>query len=322
MRRISGQQLYLAGVVLASLVLIGYLAWPEAQAGPRRLSLKDIPFDGQQAYEYLKQLCDLGPRPSGSEAMTDQQELLKKHFEELGAEVELQPFRVRDPLSGKPVEMNNLLVHWHPKRQERVLLCAHYDTRPFPDNDPVRPRGTFIGANDGASGVAILMEMGRSLSELPGKLGVDFVLFDGEELVYDERGEYLLGSTHFARELVAHPPSYTYRWAVLLDMVGDADLQIYQEQNCSRWRETRPLLDKLWGTAKRLGVREFIARPRYEIKDDHLPLHDIAGIAACDVIDFNYPAWHTEGDVPSACSAVSLAKVGWVLDEWLRAAVK
>ena len=106
----------------------------------------------------------------------------------------------------------------------------------------------------------------------------------------------------------------------VFDMVGDAQLQLPQERNGLRWRDTRPLIDEIWATARRLGVREFIARPGYEIRDDHVMLHNLGGIPICDVIDFDYPPWHTQGDTPDKCSALSLAKVGWVTREWLKAA--
>lgn len=322
MRTFSGQTWYLLTVGLCSAVIIGYLIWPEAQAGPKRLALRDIPFDGAQAYGYLKRICELGPRPSGSAGMRSQQDLLVKHFEQCGGEVELQEFKVRHPLDGSAVPMANLIARWNPERKQRILLCAHYDTRPFPDQDRWRPRGRFIGANDGASGVALLMELANRLPELQGKLGVDIVLFDGEELVYDETGDYFLGSTHFAREYAANRPGPTYRWAVLLDMVADADLRIPQEMNSLRWPESRPLLEAIWSKARELGVREFVARRGHELRDDHLPLHDIAGIPACDIIDFDYPYWHTEADAPDKCSALSLSKVGWVIEEWLKDAVR
>lgn len=322
MRKFSGQTWYLLSIAVCCGALIGYLVWPEAHAGPPQLKLKDIPFDGAEAHAYLKQICDLGPRMSGSPGMQAQQELLSKHFEQFGADVELQSFKARHPRDGSAVAMANLIARWRPEQAERILLCAHYDTRPLPDRDRVRPHGRFVGANDGASGVAVLMELARWLPELDGKLGVDIVLFDGEELVYGEFDEYFLGSTHFAREYVANQPGPKYRWAVLLDMVGDADLRILEEVNSMRWSDTRPLVEAIWSTAKKLGVREFVPRRGPELRDDHLPLHDIAGIPACDIIDFEYPHWHTEGDTADKCSALSLAKVGWVLHEWLKTAVR
>jgi hypothetical protein len=291
---------------------VGAAAPPEAIAAPKN------PLDGERAYHYLEELCALGPRPSGSPGMQRQQELLVEHFKKLGGQVSLQEFRARNPLGGSAVTMANIIVQWHPERKERILLAAHYDTRPFPDRDPVRPRGTFIGASDGASGTALLMELAHLMPKLDSKYGVDFVLFDGEELVYDNNDPYFLGSTWFARQYAAKPPEHQYRWGVVLDMIGDADLQVYQEVNSVTWRNTRPLVTEIWDTAKRLGVDEFVARPRHFVQDDHLPLRNIAKIPTCDVIDFDYPAWHTEGDTPQRCSGASLAKVGWVVYEWLQ----
>ena len=280
------------------------------------------PIDGQRAYKYLNEICAIGTRVSGSPGMQRQQEMLKKHFESLGGEVSLQRFQARNPLGGDPVPMANLIVRWHPERKDRILICAHYDTRPIPDRDPnraLRREGVFLGANDGGSGTALLMELAHLMPGLGGKYGVDFVMFDGEEFVYNERRDpYFLGSTWFAQQYVKNKPDYRYRWGVLLDMVGDADLQIYQDRFSVAWRDTRPLVDQIWATAARLGVYEFIPRPKYEVRDDHLPLRNIGKIPTCDIIDFDYPAWHTAADTPRQCSAESLAKVGWVVYEWLK----
>lgn len=281
------------------------------------------PLDGLRAFRYLQQICALGPRPSGSPGMLQQQELVRQHFEQLGGKVTLQRFQAKNPLGGANVPMANVLVEWHPERMERILLCAHYDTRPLPDRDPdpVQQRsGVFIGANDGASGVAVLMELAHLMPALEGTLGVDFLLVDGEELVYVEgRDPYFLGSTWFARQHARRPPQHTYRWGVVLDMVGDKDLQIYQEQFSVSWPDTRPMVKEIWATAARLGVEEFVPRARHVVRDDHLPLRNIGKIPTCNIIDFDYPAWHTTMDTPQRCAPASLAKVGWVVYEWLRA---
>lgn len=283
-------------------------------------------FDGDRAYAVLKQLCDIGPRPSGSAGMERQQTLLTAHFTRLGGKVRMQAFDVRHPEDGSRVTMRNLIVEWHPERRRRILLCAHYDTRPFPDNDPVRPKGRFVGANDGASGTAVLAELGRHMPQLDGDWGVDFVLFDGEEFVFDkqrDKDRFFMGSIYFARDYVANRPSYRYRWGILLDMVGDAQLQLYKERISMRY--ARRLVEDVWRTAERLGVREFNPRVRAgDVRDDHVPLNQIARIPTIDIIDFDYPAprrpsyWHTEADLPDKCSAESLGKVGWVVLEWLR----
>jgi hypothetical protein len=326
----SGQSVFLAAVLIGSAMLLGYLAltgdgFAENQrAGGQgkpgaKLTLNDIPFDGAAAYEYLKGLCQFGPRRSGTEAMTKQQKYLEDHFKRLGGHVTRQEFRARHPISGQPVEMANLIIQWHPKRQDRVLLCAHYDTRPFPDRDRRRPRGRFIGANDGASGVAVLMELGKRMPALEGRYGVDFVLFDGEELVYREGDAYFLGSEYFAKDYANDPPEhYRYRWGVLLDMVGDKDLLLPKEGHSVQWEDTRPLVDDIWRVAGRLGVSEFVPQVGATVLDDHIKLHDVAGIPTCDIIDFDFEHWHTEQDVPQNCSALSLAKVGWVVEEWIK----
>ncbi|MEX2175947.1 MAG: M28 family peptidase [Pirellulaceae bacterium] len=326
--RLAGVSLLLIGLAW-SLLLIGlawsdgWLAWAQRTADSK-LTLADIPVNGERAYGYLKEICAIGPRVSGTPGMQQQQELLQNHFEKLGATVSRQEFPARHPLSGNTVQMTNLIATWHPDRQERILLCCHYDTRPFPDEDPVNPKGVFVGANDGASGAALLMELAHDMAALECRYGVDFVLFDGEELVYDgQRDPYFLGSEHFAREYVAHPPAHKYKCGVLLDMVGDAQLQIFREVNSMRTVPTRRLTGDIWNVARTLGVKEFVPVTRYEVRDDHLALNDIARIPTIDIIDFEYPRsrgpsyWHTTQDVPEKCSALSLAKVGWVVRTWL-----
>ena len=262
-------------------------------------------FSGVRAMEHLEAICRLGPRPSGSDGMRRQRAMLAAHFREAGATISGQAFQIRDRRSGQHVRIENLVASWHPDRDERILLAAHYDTRPFPDRDPVDPRGVFIGANDGASGVALLMELGRFMPALAGPLGVDFVLFDAEEYVVGARDPYFLGSTFFARQYAAERRAGrgpVYRAAVVVDMVADRDLQIWQEVQSISWPDTRPVVESIWGVAARLGVREFVPRPRHEVQDDHVPLRNIGKIPACNIIDFDYPQWHTTGDLPAACA--------------------
>ncbi len=268
---------------------------------------------------------------SGSPGMKQQQLLLEKHFQSLGAVVTYQRFKEKNPLNARQfVPMANLIIQWRPEAKQRLLLCAHYDTRPLPDreiNPNLRRNGVFLGANDGASGVALLMELGHHVKQLPQNYGLDFVMFDGEELVYgygrEERGRYFVGSEWFAKQYRRQPPAYEYTAGVLFDMVADADLTVYQETYSATWKQTRPLVKEIWATAQRLGVKEFIPRAHYEVKDDHFPLNQIAKIPVCNVIDFSYPDypqnryWHTTADAPGRCSADSLEKVGRVTVAWL-----
>jgi len=281
-------------------------------------------FDGEAAFEYLKQVVEIGPRVSGSAGMLKQIEFLTQHFEGLEGQVFRQPFQVRHPETGNPVELTNLIVRWHPDRKQRLLICCHYDTRPFPDRDPINPRGVFLGANDGASGVALLCELGKFMPGLEGKYGVDFVFFDGEEFVFVYRRDPMfLGSTFFANEYLKRRGNWRYQYGILVDMVADADLQIYMEGNSMKYcpRLTR----SIWAVAKSLEIDEFIPEVRHTIRDDHIPLNEIARIETCNIIDFDYPNpekgniyWHTEKDIVENCSAESLGKVGRVVLEWLR----
>jgi glutaminyl-peptide cyclotransferase len=285
-------------------------------------------FDGKRSYGYLRDICALGNRKTGSEGMLKQQKLLEDHFKKLGVEVEFQKFMMNDPLSRKPVPVVNMIVSFFPDRRERILMAAHYDTRPLPDMDPdprKRREGLFVGANDGASGVAVLMELANHVNTLPDRYGLDFVFFDAEELIYGRRGEYFIGSKYFADDYSKRERNFDYVAGVLLDMVGDTKLSIFQEQHSVAWENTRPIVQGIWGTAAGLGVTEFIPRVGYDVQDDHLPLNRIANIPTVDVIDFHYPDpsngyWHTTNDTPGRCSADSLGKVGMVMLEWLRSA--
>ena len=150
---------------------------------PMLVAQEPTEFQAERAFGYLKSVCEIGPRISGQPGMLKQQESLKKHFEDLGAKVAFQHFNVKDPVGSGRVNLANLIVRWHPDRKKRILLCCHYDTRPFPDSDRTNPRGRFVGANDGGSGVALLAEMGHHVGTLESDYGVDFVFFDGEEFV-------------------------------------------------------------------------------------------------------------------------------------------
>ncbi len=332
MNRPDGQTIFLSFAAATVAIAAGFflLSGQNGQAGApydegEESNHDANPFDGDSAYAILGQICSLGPRKSGSPQMQQQQEMLQQHFRLQGAEVTFQKFAGRDPRTGRPVPMANLIASWHPDRQDRVILCAHYDTRPFPDRDPDprKRKGTFIGANDGGSGVAVLAELARHLKSYNGPVGIDVVLFDGEEYVFDDKDEYFLGSKHFAQQYVLNSTGPKYRYGILLDMVGDADLRLYQELHGLRWPDTRPLANDVWRIARKLGVREFIRRPGQDVRDDHLPLHDIGKIPCIDIIDFNYPRqgvpsyWHTTHDTHDKCSPNSLAKVGWVVLEWL-----
>jgi hypothetical protein len=196
--------------------------------------------------------------------------------------------------------------------RERVLFAAHWDSRPISDQDPVEANRKLpiAGANDGASGVAVLLEMARQLSAHPSQRDVTIVLFDGEDYGPD-LPDMLLGADYYATHL---PPDNKPDWGILLDMIGDKNLQIYREPNSEHY--AKAVDDRIFRAASDLGFIKtatttgFIDQPyKYYIDDDHLPLIK-AGVPTADVIDFDYPPWHTQGDTPDKCSAESLGIVG------------
>ncbi len=323
-RRIVGLILIPALLCIAAIFLLPYWNRPRDREADAAMAVTPAPIDGKRAYAYLKRICEIGPRPAGSTANAGQRAMVAKHFQAHGATITEQPFNGIDPRDHTPVAMVNLVGSWHPERRERVVLGAHYDTRPFPDEerDPARRTLPFIGANDGASGVALLMEIAHHLNALPTSWGVDLVLFDGEELVYgqgpNQNGEYFLGAKEFARIYAVGVDSRRlksrYVAGIVLDMVGDRDLKIDQEENSVNLAPG--LVREVWAVARRLNASAFRQRIGQAVLDDHLPLNN-AGIPAIDIIDFDYPHWHTSRDTPENCSAASLEQVGRVVTAWL-----
>jgi hypothetical protein len=286
--------------------------------------VRPVPFDGQRAKKYLQQLCDLGPRISGTEGMKKQQELLESHFRKLGATVQRQEFKVRQLSQKEQTPMVNLIVSWHPHRQRRILIASHYDTRPIADQEPNRAHWSrpFLSANDGTSGVAFLMELGHHMKDLKTEFGIDFVFFDGEEYVFETAplgggDKYFFGSEHFAAEYVKSRATRTYRYdaGVLLDLFAGKDAQLKIEMYS--WDAARPLVEQIWGVAKTLGARSFVFQKGYEVLDDHIALIR-AGIPTVDIIDFDYPHWHRLSDTPDKVSPEQMREVSDVLTVWLQ----
>ena len=289
---------------------------------------KDAPaaakFDPDRALKYLKQLCDIGPRVSASDGMKKQQELVEKHFKDLGATVTRQEFKARQNSQKNPTEFVNLVVSWHPDKARRVLLCTHYDTRPIADQEANRNNWTkpFVSANDGTSGVAFLMELGHHMKDLKCEFGVDFVFFDGEEYVFetDRMGggdRYFIGSDHFADEYLKAKDKrkHKYEAGVLFDLFAGKDAQLKVE--VYSYEAAKPVVDQIWGVAKAVGAKSFKYERGYEVQDDHLALNRV-GIPTVDVIDFDYPHWHKLSDTADKVSGEQLAEVSKVITTWLQ----
>jgi hypothetical protein len=284
--------------------------------------VKPVAFDGKRAMSYLEAVCKIGPRMSGTDGMKKQQELLEKHFTDLGGKVTYQRFNTGKARRQRQqdIAMANMVVSWYPDKTRRVILSTHYDTRPMADeedNERLRKQ-PFISANDGGSGVALLMELAHHMKDLECNVGVDFVFFDGEEQIFDKGDDYFFGSQHFADEYRKNrgKPN-TYAAAVLLDMVGGKKIHFPIEQN-SQWMAPK-LVQEVWGIAAELKCDAFLPNRMsdFPVEDDHLALNR-AGIPAVDIIDFDYPHWHRASDVPANCSGQSLEQVARVLGVWIQ----
>ena len=267
-----------------------------------KTAVKPGSFDQNRAFLYLEQQCEFGPRVPGSKAHQETQSYLFSELKKFANEVILQPFNFRH--DNQTIWMNNILARFGDVDGETLLLAAHWDTRPFADKDPkpANRNQPIIGANDGASGVAVLLEVARVLKEKPPPRQVFIVLFDGED--YGRTVENMfLGSKHFARNMGRWQPDF----GILLDMVGDQNLELPME--LYSWNADREFTESIWNRAQQLGLFAFQPRLGVAIMDDHLPLIQ-AGVSTVNIIDFNYPHWHTLEDTPDKCSAESLGVVG------------
>ena len=270
-------------------------------------------FNGDSAFVFLREQCDIGPRYPGSPGHAAVQRYLVEKLTSFGANVSLQPFEAV-PAGGDTLRLVNIVAAYRAGAGKRILLGAHYDTRPRADRerDPANRSKPIIGANDGASGVAVLLEIARLLGSWKPPVGVDIVLFDGED--YGEEGnaqDYLLGSRRFAAGLGGYRPIAV----IVVDMVGERDSRLPIEGFSSA--ASASLCARIYGIAGTLGVENFVQSQGPSIIDDHLPFIQ-AGLPAIDLIDFDYQHWHTLSDTPDKCAGSSLAAVGSVLVRFIR----
>jgi len=278
-----------------------------AQNLPRKMTVPD--FDGQKAFSNLQAQTDFGPRNPNS---IGHQKCLDYLFVELSRyaeKVTKQNFSHRG-YGGENLTLTNIFGTFNSRASDRILLLAHWDTRPRADQekDPSKQNRPILGANDGASGVGVLLEIARLLKQDAPPIGVDLLFVDGEDYgKSQDLDSYFLGSRYFMK---VKSENYRPRFAVLLDMVGYKDLQIPMEQNSMKFAPQA--VELIWSTAEDLGVTQFVNIPGEEISDDHVPLN-AGGIPTVDIIDFQYPYWHTTQDTPDKCSAESLEAIGKVL---------
>jgi len=288
--------LYLSVIGFLLLLVLGWYAYSYLSQ-PKTDSVN---FDGQHAYTDVQTQVAFGSRVPGTDGHTKIQKWMQEELKSAGWQVEIQ----KSEAMGHPIEN---MVAKRNNDTPQIIIGAHYDSRMFADNDPDPANHTKYvpAANDGASGVAVLLELARSLPNetVPAWL----VFFDAEDNGQIAGWDWLLGSREFVRNNPVQP-----RAVIVIDMIGDANLNIYEERNSNS-----QLNDAIWNTAKSLGhSSQFINEYKYSMLDDHTPFLE-AGIPAVDIIDFDYPYWHTIQDTPDKVSAESLQAVGETLRTWV-----
>ena len=277
---------------------------------------KNIPdFKSDVAYQYLIDQCNFGPRNPGSIGHEQFANFLEKFLSTVSDKVIVQDFNYIEHITGEGRVGKNIIAQFNIESDERLLIGAHWDTRAVADEDPNLENQPIpiLGANDGASGTAILMELANVFSENSPPVGIDLVFFDAEDVgISGQPTTYAMGSEYFSKNLPIEKPNS----AIIVDMVGDKYLKIPIER--FSYQVNPEMVKEIWNLADDLGLSAFEYRVGYEIYDDHVPLWENAQIPAIDIIDFDYPNpfynhWHTQNDTPKNCSPQSLYQVGTLL---------
>ncbi len=287
--------LYLTIIGILLLIVVGIYASSFLNREPDSVS-----FDGSRALADVQMQVDFGPRIPGTAGHDQIREWIRAELEHVGWVVEIQ----QTERMGHPIYN---IIGKRNTEAPQIILGAHYDTRMYADQDPTPGMQAMPvpGANDGASGVAVLLEMARTLPE--DSVPTWLVFFDAEDNGNIPDWDWILGSRAFAEEIEVQP-----RAVVIVDMIGDADLNIHLEKNSDK--EIRA---EIWSAAESLGYADkFINTEKFSILDDHTPFLE-KGIPAVDIIDFDYPYWHTTQDTPDKVSAESLKAVGDTLLKWI-----
>ena len=261
-------------------------------------------FTGGLAYQHVLAQCAFGPRPVGSEENEKTAEYIEEQLRGSGWTTQFQEFEYRGVLVRNVIGAKG--------HGPLVLVGAHFDTRSLADRDPFDATRPVLGANDGASGVAVLLELARTLDVNATGCEIWLAFFDAEDQGGINEWPFSVGAQYMADNLTTLP-----RYVVIVDMVGDSDQAFFWEQNSDD-----ALLRQLWAVAAELGYQQyFVPQYRYAIIDDHIPFRE-RGIPAADIIDFDYPYWHTAQDTPDKVSADSLERVGRVLKRWLEQGIQ
>lgn len=295
------------GIQPAPLVLIALCALlsalcaqrPQAQSPPPAAQ-GHIPFDSARAYEHLRQVVSFGPRPAGSPGLARTREYIIVQLKTLGIAVTQQPFVAKTPIGDIP--MVNVIATIPGARKERIAITGHYDTKLFREF-------RFVGANDAGSSTAFLLELARALKPRANAFTIELIFFDGEEATLRDWGgtDHTYGSQHYVDNARKHGTLSTLKALVLVDMIAERSQRFLRESNSTPW-----LTDIIWSTAQKMGHASIFVNASTPIEDDHIPFLR-AGVPATDIIDLDYPAWHTPADKLDQTSARSLQVVGDVV---------
>jgi Zn-dependent M28 family amino/carboxypeptidase len=284
----------------AALAVVVAFAAPCALGG-RQPSPGSAGFDASKAYEHVRQMVALGPRPAGTPANQKTRAYIVSALAQAGLKAAEQPFDAETPVGR--VRMANIIATIAGQRPERVALASHFDTKPIQEF-------RFVGANDGGSSTGALLELARALKArtTPLPFSIEFIFFDGEEAFGEWRdGNNTFGSRHYVQAAQKAGTLKSLRALVLLDMIGDRGLNLRRDPNSTRW-----LTDVFWSTARSLGHAQYFLEEDFLIEDDHIPFLK-AGVPAVDLIDLDYADWHTAGDTLDKVAARSLQIVGDVV---------
>jgi len=264
------------------------------------LQAPSVPFDSSRAWEHLRQLVALGPRPAGSPAIEGARQYIRRQLAAAGLAVSDQAWDDQTPLG--TVHMVNLMATIPGASADRLIIAGHYDTKRVREF-------RFVGADDGGSSAAFLIELGRVLKARANPLTIELLFLDGEEAVVEWQGtDHTYGSRHYVEAARRDGTLGRIKAFVLVDMIGDRNLRLKREANSTRW-----LADIVWAAAAREKMdAAFKTDSTGAIEDDHLPFL-AAGIPSVDIIDLEFEAWHTAQDTLDAVSARSLQVVGDVL---------
>ena len=257
-------------------------------------------FDSSRAYEHLRQIVGVGPRPAGSPGIARTREYIIEQLKAIGVPVTQQAFVAKTPIGEIP--MVNLIATIPGARKERIAITGHYDTKLFRD-------ARFVGANDGGSSAAFLVELARVLKPRANAFTIELIFFDGEEATLRDWGgtDHTYGSQYYVDSARKDRTLSTLKALVLVDMIGDRSPRFMREANSTPW-----LTDIVWSTAQKLGHGSIFVNASTPIEDDHVPFLS-AGVPATDIIDLDYPAWHTPADTLDQTSARTLQVVGDVV---------